>query len=235
MLTNLYYYGHYQSFISRIPSANRRRPIEGAQKAWQTLKPVPTMSDPAVLLNKAYKNKVVSYANTLSRGVTNMKDAAKMFVFDGQYANRNFDIVGLEPNWHWLEEDIDNFVNAYNGIQDLSLSTNHSPAFIQFSFQMRNYIRENENILQLIGVANQDSFRLTFENRESPEITPHDIDAAMDFFKGTYSRVDSFLSAPLAHHMEFRGLSYYYNYKIGDIQENTFAIIERGLIIDMAV
>lgn len=244
MLTNIHYFKHYVNYMQKTPPtrrSGRSSSVRTLGRVWQTPRPAPVINDPAVLLNKAYKNQVVRYANDLSRSVVGLKDAAKMFVFDGAYANKNYDLTGLEPNWPWLAEDINNFVSSYNSIQSLAQTTNHSPDFLRFSYNIMGYMQGSQHILHSIGVGfasnrgYKESYELEFYNRQVPDIGTAQIDNAMEFFSRAYGFVRDFLSQPLSHHMEFKGLNYYYNYKIGEMEENTFGIIDSGLIVDIAV
>jgi len=231
MLTNIYYYNHYSQYATKTSKAKH---IQNNNIIWKNFERPPVFKEPAVLLNKAMKNKVISYANGLSRSIVGLKDAAKLFVFDGKYINKSIENYNHEAGLLWLAEDIDNFILAFNSLQKLSISTNHSLDFISFSHNMIDFVNNNKNILDNIGIMFcEHTMSLVFQKKAT--IDMQELNHAINFFKEAYDKTNNFLNLPLSHHMQFKGLSYYYNYKIGNIEENTFGIIDSGLIVDVAV
>ena len=227
MLTTLYYYGHYRNFVTRNsgPDSNRAWLKNDNQRV------LPRGA--TVQLNKSLSNRVADYAKGLSSSIVGLKDSAKMFLYDAHAMNRN----GYETylnHLRWIEEDLHQFIHSYNTIQDLSFTTNHSPTLKQYASSIRTFATENNEILTHLGIISGRANTLTyhgFGNTTDVQITREVVNA----FRDAYDVASGFLDHPLAHHMEFKGLNYYYNYTIGQLSENSFRLIDQGLLIDIAV
>ena len=233
MLTSMYYYNHYRSYVQRTTSS-AKTPMA---RAW----PADIVGPPAgriapgssVQLNKASTNRVMDYARDLSANVVGMKDAAKMFLYDMHLIDRNGTIT-FESHLQWIEEDLQDFIRSYNNIQNINSNFGHSPELTHFAHYIRNFTQDSSQILSHLGVITYNENSLTYHgmgNTANKETARQ----AVDTFKGAYNATRDFLMHPLAQHMEFKGLNYYYNYTIGNASESTFGLIGSGMLLDVAV
>ncbi|MCL2416130.1 MAG: hypothetical protein FWD01_04875 [Defluviitaleaceae bacterium] len=238
MLTNLHYYGHYQNYAK---SAQNPRRAAG-HASWITLGkkpdivPISPPQNAKILLNRAYKGESISYARNLSRNVVGLKDAARMFVYDALGNS------GGEKFWHWIEEDIENFVTSYNGLREIAATQNHSPILVDFTAQMDSHTQLSRETILKIGMKINNRNNLEYEGQipirqnEGAE-RKKSMEAIRKYFMGSYEKASSFLEHPLAKHMNFRQLELYYNYRFG-VQgniSNAFTLMENGILVDIAV
>ena len=236
MLTSLFYFGHYRSFAARTTPG--RANYSGNQNAIHTwpaknITPRTAGENAAVLLNKADNSKVVNFARTLSTSIVGLKDAAKMFVHDVNLINAN-GTISFETHHEWIEEDLENFVNSYNRIQHLSSNPTRTSELSHLAHYFRNFAQSHGPVLSHLGVITYNENSLTYHGSVSTS-SREAAQNAVDTFKTAYSITKGFLERPLAHHMEFRDLGYYYNYTIGDAGTNTFSLIQSGMLVDVLV
>ena len=227
MLTSIYYYGHYRDFVQRgVGKDNGRIWLKHDESRL-----LPKNS--VVQLNKALNARVVDYAKTLSTSIIGLKDAAKMFLYDAHAMTRNGPDT-FESHIRWIEEDLNNFIDSYNGLQNIAVTTNHSASLPIFAHNIRNFAVDNRDILSHLGVIAAYEDGLSYHGFGAA--TSHEIvREAATVFRDAYEVAVSFLDRPLTHHMEFKGLNYYYNYTIGSIEENTFRLVDTGLLVDIVV
>ena len=234
MLTNLFYYGHYRNLAARMDSRGQSFSSFGTPKrAWPAniMPQKSAMDNPKVLLNKADSDKVINYAKTLSSSIVGLKDAAKMFLFDMAAVERN-GTTTFENHMQWIEEDLQNFISSYNKLQRVAI-TGHSGELARFAHYIKSYTAQNSETLSHLGIITYNNNSLSYHGMAATATKQTALNT-VDIFKTAYSAAKDFLQAPLSHHMEFKGLGYYYNYTIGNYSENTFKIIDAGTLLDIA-
>ncbi len=96
---------------------------------------------------------------------------------------------------------------AISSLDEFASSQSHSPELLAFSKELSAMIEKPE----LYAV---DSIHMVMKMDE---------------------KLKEFLKTPLSEHMNFRNLGYYYNYKYGSIRENTFSLIESGMLYYRAI
>ena len=233
MLTSMYYYNHYRNYVNRTFSSVK----DSASRAWPVNIAGPVVgriaSDSAVRLNKAQTGNVLDYARELSSGIVGLKDAAKMFLYDMHLIERNGTIT-FENHLQWVVEDLQSFISSYNSIQQITHKYSHSPELTHFAHYIRNFTKQNSQILSHLGVITFDDNSLTYHGMDAAA-DKETARQAVDTFKGAYNAAKDFMAYPLAQHMEFKGLNYYYNYTIGGIGKETFGLIGSGMLLDVAV
>jgi len=231
----MYYYNHYRNYVNRAEGmASAKNPMT---RAW----PVDIIGSNAsramtgsntVLLNKAQNSHVLDYARNLSTNIVNLKEAAKMYIFDMHLIDGG--IASFESHLQWIEEDLQSFIDSYNNIQNITSRYEHSPELTNFAHYMRSFARQDSQILSNLGVITFNESSLTYHGLgETP--SRETARQAVDAFKIAYGATREFLEHPLAHHMEFEGLNYYYNYTIGKTSESTFGLIGSGMLLDIAI
>ena len=233
LLTSIHYYNHYRNYVARTAGAAktpmpRAWPVDIVGPAAERLAP-----GSAVRLNKAQNSHVLEYARNLSSSIVGLKDAAKMYLYDMHLIDRN-GIITFESHLSWVEEDLQNFINFYNKIQNITHSYSHSQELTHFAHNMRSFTEQRSQILSHLGVVTYDNEGLTYHGMGAAA-TKEAAKQAVDTFKGAYNATRDFLAHPLSQHMDFKGLNYYYNYTIGDANENTFGLVGSGMLFDVAV
>ena len=233
MLTSMYYYSHYRNYVART-AGSAKTPMPRAWPA-NIVGPASERVAPgsSVRLNKAQINRVLGYARDLSSSVVGLKDAAKMFLYDMHLLDRSSGIT-FESHLQWVEEDLQHFIRSYNNIQHIQRNYSHSPELTHFAHYIRNFTEQSSQVLSHLGVITYDSDNLTYHGIGTTA-TKETAKAAVDTFKGAYDAARDFLEYPLAQHMDFKGLNYYYNYTIGDSKGSTFGLIGSGMLLDVAV
>jgi len=233
MLTNLHYYGHYRRYASQTAKVREVPRTANWVTFGRKASPGKKLPKANILLNAAYKNETITYARSLSRNVVSLKDSAKMFVYDAMGKSYG------DSFWHWIEEDIDNFVTAYNGLRSIAARHGHSLILTDFTAQMDSYTRLNrENILKL-GVRINKERNLEFGGQVPTGLRSRDVRKSLgnvsEYFKQSYKSTAMLLEHPLTKHMNFRSLDFYYNYRLSDNGNNAFTLMENGILVDVAV
>ena len=93
--------------------------------------------------------------------------------------------------------------------------------------------------LDALGFGLDEEGQLAFDCTVTEEMEPAFLRQAMcnaaPAFREMRALSEGVLREPLSSHMQFKGLSFYYNYKMGTVEDNTFQIIETGMLADYAV
>jgi len=235
MLTSVYYYNHYRNFIARTPSISSGY----GRRAWPTENIAPRnsfvgeKSNVSVLLNKADSPKVIDFARALASNIVGLKDASRLFIHDMNLISTGAS-AAYANHLRWVEEDLESFIHSYNNVQHLSGARVRNPELTHLAHFFRNFADSNSAELSHLGVINYSESGLTYHGigtmpgRESAR-------DAVSTFKAAYDMTRVFLKHPLAHHMEIRDLSYYYNYTIGRTSDNSFSIVRAGLLVDVLI
>lgn len=235
MLTSVYYYNHYRNFISRTPIAANSY----SRRAWpaENIAPkssfVHEKSGVGVVLNRADVPKVIDFARALSANIVSLKDASRLFVHDMNLVSTGT-AASYENHLRWVEDDLEAFIQSYNNVQHLSAAGVRNSELSGLAYYFRNFAETNSGMLSHLGVVTHTDSGLTYHgignmlDRESAR-------SAVNTFKSAYAAAREFLVHPLVHHMEFRDLSYYYNYSIGRDTGNTLSIVQAGLLVDVFI
>ncbi|MDR2166697.1 MAG: hypothetical protein LBE35_02445 [Clostridiales bacterium] len=237
MLTSIHYFSQYRDYVLRHSSGqnnnfNRALYDRGTNGQATILTSAPETSQISVHLNKAYNSRVLQYVRILGQNIVSLKDASRLFVQDS--GNLDFTAggnIGFADHLRWIEEDLRNFAVSYNNLDYLSQRVSHSAGLADFTHSIRNITRGHEAYLTHLGIMAADEGGLVYHgigNTATKEITR----AAAEAFRATYEASRGFLEHPMTHHLEFRDLNYYYNYTIGNAPQDSFRLIESGLLID---
>ncbi len=55
------------------------------------------------------------------------------------------------------------------------------------------------------------------------------------FYRNIYEKMCEFMSQPMSSHMEFKDFSYYFNYSGNYDKNNSFKLIEQGILVDISM
>ncbi|MCL2350141.1 MAG: hypothetical protein FWC67_01545 [Defluviitaleaceae bacterium] len=238
MLTNLFYYSHYRDYAVRTTSGknsnfNRALLDVGARKASVTSSHASASAAPArVQLNKSMDTRILQYVKALGENVVTLKDSARMFVQDA--GNMDFTAGGalnFESHLRWIDEDLRSFANSYNNLGYLQrLTPSHD--LNNLTHSIRSIAKGNDILLSHLGIITADEGGLSYHGIGHAATKEMTIEAATAF-KSAYDAARDFLIHPMSHHMEFKDLSYYYNYTIGNTPQDTFRLLESGILLDV--
>jgi hypothetical protein len=230
VLTSLYYYGHYRPYILNRGSQNLKS-INNVSKINDKLS--------NFYLNKTLKDDVIDYANSTAKSIVQIKEGARKLSTDMQQFDKYLEQSGIKTAKYWLAENIENFVDSYNNASKILTEQDHSDTLKLFIENVLSDIIDNIYGLNELGI-NMDSdstlsFDITKINNSSVDLLNEVIYKTLYTIENIYNRSTEILKEPLSSHMQFSKLTYYYNYKLGGIETNTFDMIQRGMILDISV
>ena len=236
MLTNVYYYNFYKPYIFRtgesddLSAGPRQEKMAGKRQSAVYLK---------VLLNKSLKQDVVDYARGISNSVIGTKESIKYLVHDMTGFNNNIHRYGVENAMGRIKYDLEEFVESYNSSVQFLSAQKHSHSLRGFSERLEDIVAVNAQSLSKLGVTRDKDGKLSLNEPVFDALDESRLKAAISgtlgMFNDMYLDIGGILEEPLKEHMDFRGHGYYYNYKLGRIENDTFKIIESGMIVDRAV
>ncbi len=228
MLTTMFYYGYYKPYLVKD--------VDGDLSSVKSKIIVSNKSDiinnrdATFLLNKSLKNEVVKYAKDVSVSVTSIKEASKNVMKSiDDYSKSS--IFSRESALNQLDYELETFANNFNMACDTFKNQNHSQNLTIFYEKLSSQITENSKRLKNLGLVIDESGHLILDkSRQNLKV-----DLDKELFDTIYNNSLEILTEPLAEHMSFKGLGYYYNYKYGTMVSDTFKIIESGMLLDKAV
>ena len=236
MLTNLFYYHFYKPYIFKTsesgqqPAMPKQKKIADKRQAAESFR---------VLLNKSLNHEVVEYARGISTSVVGTKETVKNLVQDMTNFNKNMHKRGADTAKRWIKYDLLEFVDSYNASTQFLAEQKHSDNLRGFSERLEDNVSMNIERLARVGITRHQDGKLSLNTEAFNRLDEGRLNTAigetLSTFKDIYSDSSDVLSEPLKEHMNFRSLGYYYNYKLGKMENDTFKIIESGMIIDMAV
>jgi len=232
VLTSIFYYKYYRPYMFRTVESSgavspRRAPI--AQKP----EPEPNLS---VLLNKSLKMDVISHARQTSTAVNGVKDGARHVASAMENFNQQAYYEGLPGATHNISGRLAAFAGAINQSVSFMSNQQHSQALRDFAEDLSNLVYDSRRELAFVNITTQDGRTLDFLAPSFQEKDQDDLNIAfgesIGVFNRTYKNSANMLNLPLSEHMNFQGLNYFYNYRLGTLVDETFKLIESGLIID---
>ena len=240
MLTNLHYYSHYKPYIVGGDDADIRFKCERIAEHRQNISLAAENGlAPILVLNKALNDKVLKYLRSTAKTVIDIKYYSNMIDVDMRIFARNVPIYGLSPFKQTLCRSLDTFSICYNRAVKALSSQTHSSELKAFSAELIHTCTSNIDALSELGFGFVSRKEMFFDTGFFNESTKSQIFAAIkstiNIFNSVYVLSDAILEIPMMAHMNFRGFEYYYNYRITNRLEDTFKIIESGLLLDKAL
>ena len=242
MLTNLFYFSHYfrlngNRSVNNLKRNNSINFSENVGKKVAASRLTNTMpKNSTFVLNPSFSPPAITYANRFSKGIMGLFDSSKMFIQDGQYIHklihRNPAAKGqINLGQEWLYEDLIDFVNSFNSIMELS-NNGHSERLLGLSMWASEFAARNYNVFAEFGIQLADN---KLKIGEKSTFSAGNLPQALGVFEEAYSKMFEFLKEPLAAHMKFRELNYYYNYRILNIEKNAAGLMDEGIIVNIAL
>lgn len=199
----------------------------------------------AILLNKAYSNRVVNYAHTLYTSILDLKDSAKdLDYFIDEYKTVEEKISTLDDEKkkkvnEMFENKISKFTDDYNYAIEFANTQIHSKTLKDFSSELSDVLAEHKQVLDSLEITGDSENKIIKNFDLTDTLDKLSIDEKLNSIKSLvediYDSTQYILSKPMSDHMNFKGLSYYYNYKLDKYEANTFELIEAGMIIDVVL
>jgi len=153
--------------------------------------------------------------------------------------NRNVHKEGYEAAQDWIADDLEEFAGHVNAAADFMQKQAHSGSLKIFSYELADNLQYNRERLALLGLTLGEDGRVNFDRPFLKGLSQEKINVAIgeniQIFSGLQKHAVTFLNAPLAEHMKFKGLGYHYNYKLGKMEMDGFDVIEAGMLVDKAV
>lgn len=197
----------------------------------------------AILLNKSYSNKVVNYAHTLYTSILDLKDSAKdLDYFIDEYKTVEEKISTLNDEKkkkvnEIFENKISKFTDDYNYAVEFANTQMHSQTLKNFSLELSDILIGHKEVLDSLNITGDFKNKIIKNFDLTDTTSKFSIDEKLNSIKNLvediYDSTQYILSKPMSDHMNFKGLSYYYNYKLDKYEANTFELIEAGMIIDV--
>jgi len=236
VLTNIFYYDFYKPYIFRTSKSEKQPARPRHEKIADKRQSVKSFK---VLLNKSLNQEVIDYARGISSSVVYTKETAKNLVKDMTNFNKNMHKRGADTAKRWIKYDLLEFVDSYNASTQFLAEQKHSDNLRGFSERLEDSVSMNIERLARVGITRHQDGKLSLNTEAFNRLDEGRLNMAigetLSTFKDIYSDSSDVLSEPLKNHMNFRALGYYYNYKLGKMENDTFKIIESGMIIDKAI
>ena len=238
MLTSLFYYTHYKPYIMRVFNTETAQ-ATATRKPYPCKKTPQTQQNKVCLLNKSLKKDVVSYVRAVADSVVTTKDNAKNVFLDMEEFNTHIEEHGFQTAKNWIGGSLKNFVESYNDSSEFLEAQAHSQTLKNYGERISERVHYSAERLKEMGLSFDNQNKLSFDESTFSKLNMSSMYATIgeniDLFRQLYTESTNVLLEPLSDHMQFKSLGYYYNYKIGCMESDTFKIIESGLIIDRCV
>jgi hypothetical protein len=191
------------------------------------------------VLNKALRNEIVNYAQTVSNGVSNLRDATKRTAVDMENFNGSVHKKGYEEALENMANNLENFAEYYNRSAGFMQQQQHSSGLRSYSGEVTENVRRNSARLEMLGLTLSEAGQMAFDRGAVSSMNHDTINVAIgeniELFEGLRSYTQQLMTEPLIEHMRFRGLSYHYNYRMGTMETDGYSLIEAGMLVDRLV
>ena len=232
MLTSIYYYRYYRPYMLRTLEPSGAVSPKRSQIA-QKPEVEPNSS---FLLNKSLRVDVIAHARQTSSSINGVKDGARRVVSSMEDFNQLAHSHGLKSARENVSEKLAAFTDSFNQSVEFMSSQVHSQGLRDFADNLINRALYNQHELEFVDIFTEDGHTLMFSQADFLQKDQDALNIAfgrsIGTFLQTYKDSTIMLNTPLSEHMHFQNLSYFYNYRMGAIVDETFKLIESGLIIN---
>lgn len=235
MLTSVFYYNIYRPYIvgnvgnrSEGFTPRKARIAQGTEPAGRVF-----------VLNKALRNEIINYAQAVSHGVTDLRDATKRTAVDMHNFNGMVHREGREAAMENMADNLTVFAQNYNRSAGFMQEQTHSEGLRAYSSEVIENVQHNSNRLAMLELTLSEEGQMFFAGDRFAEMSHDAINIAIgeniEIFEGLRSYTQQLMTEPLVEHMRFRGLSYHYNYRMGTMETDGYSLIEAGMLVDRLV
>ena len=239
MLTSVFYYNTYKPYIvgnvsnrgNEVYSPRRPR-INSGREASES-------GSRMFVLNKAMRNEIVNYAQAVSHGVTDLRQATKQTSTSMLTFNQTVFTEGYEYAVNNLSDNLERFTDDYNRSAGFMQSQAHSAGLRAFSHEVTDNVYNNRERLEMLGLTLSPEGNISFSRDQIQGMSYSEVVTAIGENIAVFEDLRSFtrqlMTEPLIEHMRFTGLQYHYNYRLGTMEAEGYSLIEAGMLIDKHV
>lgn len=229
MITNLFYYDVYKPYIiedlhsKKIKMPSSKDFILSSQNGIQKF---------SYFLNKSSKKEIISYITQVSNNFNNLKSTSHYLALR---LNNNLSIKnGIENS----SKQINTFVKGYNQFLEFyNTNENAKINFYSYINSLQDIIYENKDILSKVGISIDKNNKLNIEESLTSKLLLDCNSNVLNNLKYVYDliyqRTCDYMKSPLTDCMNFKNLSYYFNYSLYNNPNKTFPLIEGGLLVNI--
>lgn len=222
MISTLHYYNSYKPFILDRQRARERKASPYKQTQGQKYKD----TELTYFLNKSLNDNIKSYMFELSSNFNGLKNVANN-IYEKMY-------YGLSLGN--LDENFEKFTHTYNRFKGfLEENTENSGNFTNILEKTKDIISENVDILDNIGIDISENGFLKIRKDDDTKNYSVEDEQIKKFYRNIYEKMCEFMSQPMSSHMEFKDFSYYFNYSGDYDKNNSFKLIEQGILVDISM
>lgn len=235
MLTSVFYYNMYKPYI--VGNVNNRS--EGYMPRRERIANGNEPAGRVFVLNKALRNEIVNYAQAVSHGVTDLREATKRTAIDMENFNSLVHREGHEAAMERMEDNLEQFAEYYNRSAGFMQVQTHSSGLRAYSGEVVENVLHNRSRLEMLGLTLSEEGQMTFDRPFVSAMNQQQMNVAIgeniETFEGLRSYTQQLMTEPLIEHMRFRGLSYHYNYRMGTMESEGYSLLEAGMLVDRLV
>lgn len=222
MISTLHYYNSYKPFILDRQRARERKASPYKQTQGQKYKD----TELTYFLNKSLNDNIKSYMFELSSNFNGLKNVANN-IYEKMYYGLSLDT---------LDENFEKFTHTYNRFKGfLEENTENSGNFTNILEKTKDIINENVDILDNIGIDISENGFLKLRKDDDTKNYNVEDGQIKKFYRNIYEKMCEFMSQPMSSHMEFKDFSYYFNYSGDYDKNNSFKLIEQGILVDISM
>lgn len=222
MISTLHYYNSYKPFILDRQRARERKASPYKQTQGQKYKD----TELTYFLNKSLNDNIKSYMFELSSNFNGLKNVANN-IYEKMYYGLSLDT---------LDEKFEKFTHTYNRFKGfLEENTENSGNFTNILEKTKDIINENVDILDNIGIDISENGFLKLRKDDDTKNYNVEDGQIKKFYRNIYEKMCEFMSQPMSNHMEFKDFSYYFNYSGDYDKNNSFKLIEQGILVDISM
>lgn len=222
MISTLHYYNSYKPFILDRQRARERKASPYKQTQGQKYKD----TELTYFLNKSLNDNIKSYMFELSSNFNGLKNVANN-IYEKMYYGLSLDT---------LDENFEKFTHTYNRFKGfLEENTENSGNFTNILEKTKDIISENVDILDNIGIDISENGFLKLRKDDDTKNYNVGDGQIKKFYRNIYEKMCEFMSQPMSSHMEFKDFSYYFNYSGDYDKNNSFKLIEQGILVDISM
>jgi len=242
MLTNLFYYDFYKPFIfknekltSKYPAAYKKSERSVDPKS-RSDKFDDSENEYSFFLNKAFKNEIVDYAETISIDLNSIKNSVRNIINNTENL-----YMGFDSKKESLRDELREFVRKYNSYKDFAEKNyRQSPLLSDFSDSLRFRVENCNEVLSDFGIHfDDDKNDLLFDEDYYDSLYSQNVSDSIskirEFCEDIYNDACEIMTVPMEEHMNFKSLDFYYNYIFSNGNHNTVKIIETGMLVDISL
>ena len=239
MLTSVFYFNLYKPYIVGNATNRGNETYAPRRERVSSGKENPGSSGRIFVLNKALRNDIVRYAQAVSHGVTDLREATKQTAQDMENFNRTVHREGWDNAMENLADNLEQFSEFFNKSAGFMQTQMHSAGLRAFSNEVAENVYYNRSRLEMLGLTLSGEGQMAFSRNQVMGMSYEEVNVAIgetiEIFDSLRSHTQQLMTEPLIEHMRFRGLNYHYNYRMGTMETEGYSLLEAGMLVDRIV